>query len=103
MMMAEVTPKGESIEILFSVDLENKTVGEAVRVNEQKEIGGESRTIFDKASGFIALSAINNGIAGKILNAVPVVKASIEKTIQATKDVADPAKETDKVAEAPIK
>lgn len=103
MMMAEVTPKGESIEILFSVDLENKTVGEAVRVNEQKEIGGESRTIFDKASGFIALSAINNGIAGKILNAVPVVKASIEKTIQATKDIADPAKETDKVAEAPIK
>lgn len=96
MMMAEVTPKGESIEILFSVDLENKTVGEAVRVNEQKEIGGESRTIFDKATGFLAISAINNGIAGKLLAAIPVVKESIEKVAEAAKDIASPGKDIKK-------
>lgn len=96
MMMAEVTPKGESIEILFSVDLENKTVGEAVRVNEQKEIGGESRTIFDKATGFLAISAINNGIAGKLLASIPVVKESIEKVAEAAKDIASPEKDIKK-------
>lgn len=103
MMQTITIPTGKSIEVLYAVDLENKTVTEPVRINEQKEIGGESRTVFDKATAFLAVSAINNGIAGKILAAMPMVKECIEKTIQATKDIADPVKETDKVAEAPIK
>lgn len=86
MMQTITIPTGESIEVLYAVDLENKTVTEPVRINEQKEIGGESRTVFDKATAFLAVSAINNGIAGKILAAMPMVKESIEKSLENGKE-----------------
>lgn len=71
------TKTGQTTSILYDTkDLDNP-----IRINEQKEMGGESRTIFDKATKFLAMSALANGVVSKIMEAMPAVKESIKEAV----------------------
>lgn len=93
----DITSKtGETVSLLYDTN----DLNTPIRINTQKEINGDIKTVFDKESKLYMVSAINNGMTGKVLHVMPDVKESIEKTVRTEEKDIDKTVEKDEVIKA---